>query len=295
MKLDTSLVGTHVVPHERTVEWRQTTNYAAAVGDINPRYLDDSTPEGLVAPPLFAVAATWPVVTNFQGQLSGLIDPNILTTMVHGSEHLLLHNPIRPGGKIHIEGEVVAIFPTRAGTHVVLRLDAEDTRGTPLFTEYMGAVFRGVACDGDPEGREELPQIPALAEENPLLWAAEVPVSRAAPYLYDGCSDIVFPIHTSVAFAHAVGLPDILLQGTATLAMAAREILDREAAGEPSHLKEIACRFSGMVVPGGAIRVELNARQRDGQDTVVGFRVLAPDGKVALSHGFARICADTAA
>ena len=295
MKLDTSLVGTRVAPYESTVDWRQTTNYAAAVGDINPRYLDDSTPEGLVAPPLFAVAATWPVVQNFQAQLGSLIDPNILTTMVHGSEHLLLHNPIRPGGRVHIDGEIVAIFPTRAGTHVVLRLEGADMRGNALFTEYVGAVFRGVACDGDAEGREALPRIPALDEENPLLWAAEVEVSRAAPYLYDGCSGIIFPIHTSVAFAHAVGLPDILLQGTATLAMAAREILDREAGGEPAHLKEIACRFSGMVVPGGSIRVELNARQRDGLDTVVAFRVLAPDGKPALSHGFARISAETAA
>jgi hypothetical protein len=50
------------------------------------------------------------------------------------------------------------------------------------------------------------------------------------PYVYDGCTNIYFPIHTSVGFARMVGLPDIILQGTATLAYAARELADREAA-----------------------------------------------------------------
>ena len=36
-------------------------NYAAALDDANPRYLDDSLPGGLVAPPMFAVAVTWPI------------------------------------------------------------------------------------------------------------------------------------------------------------------------------------------------------------------------------------------
>lgn len=47
-----------------------------------------------------------------------------------------------------------------------------------------------------------------------------------------------------------MGLPGIIHQGTATLAYAARELVNREARGNPALLKALACRFTGMVRPG---------------------------------------------
>ena len=41
-KIDVALAGRELPPVERVVAWRDTTNYAAAVGDANPRYLDDT-------------------------------------------------------------------------------------------------------------------------------------------------------------------------------------------------------------------------------------------------------------
>lgn len=39
-------------------------NYAAAVGDDNPRCFDDERPAGVVAPPMLAVALTWPLAAG---------------------------------------------------------------------------------------------------------------------------------------------------------------------------------------------------------------------------------------
>jgi len=104
-------------------------------------------------------------------------------------------------------------------------------------------------------------------------------------YVYDGCSDIVFPIHTSPAFAHSVGLPGIIVQGTATLALAVSQIVEREAGGDPARIASVAGRFSGMVRPGTTIRVVL--KHRDGEDLF--FEVHDENGRRAVSNGHARL------
>jgi hypothetical protein len=36
-------------------------NYAAAVGDNNPVYFDDTRENGIIAPPMFCVALSYPI------------------------------------------------------------------------------------------------------------------------------------------------------------------------------------------------------------------------------------------
>jgi len=289
MEISSDLVGMDLAGLERKVTWRKTMNYAAAVGDANVRYLDDRLDSGVVAPPMFAVALTWPIMERIQDQLGGSLDPGVIATMVHATEHLVFSRPVRPGDRLQIRGRVAAVLPSKAGTRIVLRLDATDAGGEPVFTEYSGAVFRGVACSGDGRGSENLPELPTWDEIDSPLWEVEIPVSREAAHVYDGCTDIVFPIHTSTAFALGVGLPDILLQGTATLAMAARELLDREAGGAPERMREIACRFTGMVIPGSSIRIQLLRREALEEGTGLAFRVLNEEGDPALRYGFVRL------
>jgi len=271
------------------VAWRGTMNYAAAVGDLNPRYFDDTSPGGVVAPPLFAVSVTWPFILNVQQQLRNALPMELVVTMVHSTEHLLFHRPARPGDRLEVTGRVAAILPGRGGTLMVLQLEAVDAGNQKVFTEFGGAFFRGVTCSDAGRGRENLPLVPRGEARPAPLWGAEIPIPREAAHVYDGCTDIVFAIHTSRAFARGVGLPDPILQGTATLALAAREILDREAGGVPERLKELACRFTGMVMPGTTIRVEGLSREISPQGVLLSFRVLNGEGRPAIQKGFARI------
>ena len=294
MKLDSSLVGQRLKGLTREITWRETTNYAAAVGDANPRYLDDSLPGGIVAPPPFAVALTWPLMADIQQQLGGRLPAEVIPAMVHANEHLVFHRPVRPGDALAIGGEVAAVLPTGAGTLVTLKLTAESA-GRPVFTEWAGAMFRGIECADAGRAIEGLPSVPDPGETGGPLWEAEIPIERQAPFVYDGCTDIVFPIHTSVAFARGVGLPDIILQGTATLALASREIVDREAGGDPGALGEIACRFTGTVIPGTSIRVQLLGRKESPDGTLLAFRVLNAEDQPALRFGYARLTKDSPA
>ncbi|HCW51455.1 MAG TPA: hypothetical protein DGR79_05245 [Clostridiales bacterium] len=134
--------------------------------------------------------------------------------------------------------------------------------------------------------------VPPAPRSGPL-WEVPVPIGEEAPYVHDGCTGLSFPIHTSPAFAEAVGLPGIILHGTATLSHAVRELVNREADGEPTRLRTISARFRAMVRPGTVMRVQLLGRERGPDETGGGmhlfYQVLNGDGRPAIGRGFARV------
>ena len=290
MEISTEITGTPLEEFSTRISWRHTTNYAAAIQDSNPRYFDDERPDGLLAPPMFSVAVTWPILERL-GEFIKIdrFPREILATQVHYSEHLRFHAPLRPGNTLRIRGKIAAILPHRAGTHMIIRLDAEDQDGNPIFTEHVGGMMRGVRCIGPASGKETLPGVPDPRNAAEPIWSYQVHIDPLLTYIYDGCSNIVFPIHTSPRFARQVGLPDIILQGTATLALASREIVNTEGGGDPSRLQEISCRFTGMVIPGTMITIQLLNSIPKKEYTDLFFQVLNDRGQKALSRGYARI------
>lgn len=290
MELSPDLVGITLKPYQREITWREAMNYAAAVGDDNPRYFDDERDGGIVAPPLFAVAVTWPILERIWEYVDDhRFPPELLFTQVHHTEHLAFLRLIRPEDRLTVRGKIAAILPHRAGTRVVICFEASDRNGQPVFAEYTGALLRGVSCIGAGRGEETLPAVPAVPETYQPLWETTVPIDPLRPHLYDGCTNIHFPIHTSKGFARRVGLPGIILQGTATLALAAREVLEREAGGEPGRLGAFSGRFSGMVLPGTEIQVVLLGKTTRADGTDLHFMVNNAEGKAAVSRGSAFI------
>ena len=290
MKLTSDFVGTALKEYTCIVNARSTMNYAAAIGDTNPVYFNDERPEGIIAPPLFPVALTWPIVENITDYLDAKGFPReILFTQVHYSEHLSIHRPVTPGSNLKIKGTIAAIEPHRAGTYVITRFDALDADGNHLFTEHIGAMMRGVECADAGKGSESVPAVPHQMKESAALWESVIPIDPLAPFIYDGCTNIHFPIHTSVKFARQVGLPGIIHQGTATLALAVHNILNREADGDPHRLATVYCRFSGMVLPGSAIRVRLTGKTRKSGGTDLFFTVLNAEEKRAISDGYIKL------
>ena len=289
MNLDKSLVGTPLKPYHVQISPRDISNYAAAIQDNNQKYFDDEKEEGIVSPPMFPVAVTWPVLSRLDKFIESENFPTeVLMTQVHYTEHLVLHRLMRPGDKLSINGAVMAFLPHRAGTHAVIRLEAKDAKGLPVFTETIGAMLRGVTCkEGGIDG--EIPLVPENDTGAGILWTSGIPIDPERPYIYDGCTQIEFPIHTSPAFARMVGLPGIILQGTATLAYAIRELVNREADHDPERIAEIACRFSGMVRPGTDINVCCTGKKAHEEYTDVFFEVLNCNEEKAIRNGYIKI------
>ena len=288
MELDAHFAGTPLKPYQTRIDWRHTMNYAAAVGDANPVYFDDEGDHGIMAPPMFATAVTWPILGHIADYIPVETFPReLLLTQVHHTEHLRFHRPVIPGEALTIRGRIAAILPHRAGTRVVIGLEARDERDGPVFTEHLGSILRGVDCPGHGRGEDDLPVVPNPPAHPEEGWTAAVYIEPERPHLYDGCTGIVFPIHTSRRFARQVGLPGIILQGTATLAMAAREIVNREASGNPRRLEGLACRFSGMVRPGTTIRIRRQAHSVGLHGRDLFFDVLNEDGQPVIKQAWA--------
>jgi acyl dehydratase len=288
MQLESHFAGTPLKPYGTRVDQRRTMNYAAAVSDLNPVYFDDERPQGIMAPPMFSTAVTWPILEHIGDHIEAAAFPReLLLTQVHHTEHLCFHRPLVPEAALSVAGRIAAILPHRAGTRVVMRLEARDAEERPVFTEHLGAMLRGVACLGGGRGEKDLPAVPEPPRTVEPLWETDVYIAPERPHLYDGCTGIVFPIHTSPKFARCLGLPGIILQGTATLAFAARELVDREAGGDPGRLASLACRFCGMVLPGRDIRIRLTARSRTDLGENLFFDILNPDGKPVIRRGWA--------
>ena len=292
MHINSEYTGSRLKAFTMTVTPRQIMNYAAGLGDANPYYLDDERAGGIVAPPMFAAAVTWQMSRRIWEFLDAPGFPmQVFTTQVHYSEHLKIHRLMRPGDKLVVTGEIAAIIPHRSGTHLAVRYDAVDKKGTPLFTEHAGVMLRGVACADSGRGRDRLPGIPEAPGAGAVCWTERIRIHALAAPVYDACADIHFPIHTSPQFARSVGLPGIILQGTATLAHAARCIVNHEAQGNPAALRELSCGFAGLVCPGSEIALTVNAETGGPSERHVFFHITNAENKTAIRSGYARLSA----
>ena len=84
MEINTNLVGTLLKNFHTEISWRQTTNFAAAIQDNNPKYFDDEKEQGIVSHPMFPCAVTWPVLSQLGEYIEAEDFPKeVLLTQVH--------------------------------------------------------------------------------------------------------------------------------------------------------------------------------------------------------------------
>lgn len=285
MEVSSKFVGMRTLPFTAEVTARHAMNFAVSVGDANPRYLDDEREGGIVAPPMIVAALTWPVSLDIGDYFEDKTFPaHFNKQQVHYTETIEWHGPIVPGQKLDITGSLVGLLNHPAGTHMVMRYDATDN-GQPVFTEYTGALLRDVKLLDGSKGRDAYPKIEKAPKTDDIQWSERVDIDPLAAHIYDGCADICFPIHTSPAFAHSVGLPGIILHGSATLSMAVKEITNREADGDCGRLRTLDCMFTGMVIPGEHIVIRLLTKRDCDAGEECFFEVHNHEGKNAISRG----------
>ncbi len=286
MEIESRYVGTRSQPLTVALSPRQTMNYAAALGDGNLHYFDDTRAAGICAPPMLAVALTWPLSSRFDVYWGDSDFPvEAQQRQVHYNERILWDRAMAPDETLTIQGEIVAMTPHPGGTEITIRYEATGRDGGRVFTEYIGGLLRNVALVDEGRFSDEVPPPIASPEGDTEQWSTSIGIDPLAAHLYDGCTEIVFPIHTSVAFARQVGLPDPIYHGTATLGLAVREILNREGGGDPARLREVRGGFRGMVMPGSSITLRVNAIHGHEGQKIVHFSVVNSEGADAIRNG----------
>ena len=212
----------------------------------------------------------WPA-TRLLRERAGLVPLD--ARLVHAQHDLRLHTKPRPG-RVRLAGKVVAVAQKKPGVLVVFRFAAHDERGLVSTTDFS-ALYRDVKLDGADRNV-------AAVEDPPRHDAAlepigDVAVATTAAHIYTECARIWNPIHTDRAYARAAGLPDIILHGTATLALSVSKVVD---VLKPE-VRRVRCRFAGMVLMPSTLTVHAS-RQGDG----IAFATRDARGETVIDRGW---------
>jgi len=284
MPVLSAAVGSEIGPYEEELTTRKILAYSAGLGETSSIYFDDTRPGGIFVHPMMVMALEWPVSRDLRDMPAFGVTIEEQRRVVHAEQDTEILGPIRPGIRVISKGRLVAAKRIKPGTMTVSRLTLESEDGRLLSTSYSTAIYREVTLQGE-DSIEQLPSDWPQKETTTSWKETIIPIPRELPHIYAECANLWNPIHTEREVALAAGLPDIILHGTCTLALALKEIIAKNPKPVEHHdgsvkLKRFAGRFSGMVIPGTSIRVR-HATMSEGSE----FEVVNSDGKLAVSRG----------
>lgn len=283
-----SRVGDPIGPFTTELSTRDVLAYSAGLGVSDPRYLDDAQPGGAEALPFQTVSLEWPLVVSERAANETGLSAEEVGRQVHAIQDSIFHRPLRAGDVVEANGMVVEARQNRAGVLTVNKLETvEKSSGDPLATSWSTVIYRQTTLEGAPVTLDSAPPLPLDPREPmpPDAAHARVHIPREMPHVYTECARIWNPVHTERTAALAAGLPDIILHGTATWALAGLEILKVYGRGGDLKLKRFTGRFVGMVIPGTDITIHHAAAP--GHVNVIRYEVLTEDGSRAIDQGVA--------
>ena len=283
--LPSDLVGQYTIAQSYELTPRKCMAFAAGVHDYKACYFDDTRPEELVGHPGLAFAFQWN--SHYTAGRPYDVRAPMWRHLLHAGSDVRYARPFRIGDQITCQGRTVRLRPIKPGLLWEQRYTMVDASGATVVELDHSAIVRNARLEGPPREIDESPPLPQPAGPvDEPLWTASVPIAPEAPHVYSECADIWNPIHTERAAALAAGLPDIVLHGTATLTIAARELIDREVDGDPRRLSRIAGQYRAMVFPGHPLTVRLLERRRlDNGSTAIFFDALNHEGQAAVKSG----------
>ncbi len=279
-------VGTMTVSKTTLLDSRTTMAYASSINDANPRYFDDLSERGLMVHPAIAFSLQW--ASRFRPDQK--IDPRVAAFGVHASTDLRIYRPFRAGEAVTTQGKLIQKRQISPGVYNIEKYKMVSSSGELIAELYYNGITRGGKLEGADaivENEPELPQIEAFESES--LWRREILVGLHAGQQYTECAQIYNPIHTEPSVARAAGLPDIILHGSATKAMALMTVVDECLGGDAERVTRLTGQLRGMVLMDSSIAVECLAHEAIGDEVRIAFRVVNDKGEPAISNGV--VCA----
>src|SRR5947207_2063631 len=139
--LDRAVVGKAFPPYAVTVERGKIKEFARAVGDLNPFYLDDRVGAAsewgdIIAPPTFATTLRDDSLdyTAFLRQLG-----TDISRVLHGEQEFELHQPLQPGRTYLCRAKVVDIYE-KTGKSGPMGFVVRETTDTDADNEIVGTM-----------------------------------------------------------------------------------------------------------------------------------------------------------
>ena len=243
----------------------------------------DTTQE-IYAHPVFPVCLEWPSIlaTRQLAGAGGLTDQEA-SKGVHATHDLHIYRSIRPNETLHTHARIIDVQEIRPGAACVMQIDTVDLADQLVCRTYQTSIYRGVSVSHDQANSgKATPPLPSQVSDFEVDNVISIPVAAHLAHTYTECAHIWNPIHTDRAVALAAGLPDIILHGTATLALAVSALVDHQLGGDAGRVSRLGGRFAAMVLMPSDIELQIGKADRG----TIGFRVLNAQGQEAISQGF---------
>ncbi len=276
-------LGKATKPFEQLIDDRWLMAYAALLGDTLPAYFDTTRADGLLGHPAFPVALEWQPILRQADEdwFPGALTLKERSMGVHAMHDLHLHQPVRSGDRFITHMTQIGVYARSPGAFQVSKIETVDQTGAPVFTTYMQNLMRGVELIGDDRSIEHAPPQPDFSQGRTESHCIPIAVPAGQAHIYTECARIWAPIHTDRSVALAAGLPDIILHGTCTLALAVSAVM-RELDLNPADVSRLGCRFSEIVRMPSTLTLVIKTRIPG----AVSFEVVTESGAAALSQAF---------
>lgn len=121
--------------------------FAEAIGDYNPAYLDQAAAQKLghrdvMAPP------TFPIIFTMRSTSAAVFDPELAidyARVVHGEQRFVYQRPVYAGDRLVCESTIENVI-SKAGNDILsMRTDVTTEEGESVLAAYIVIVARGTA------------------------------------------------------------------------------------------------------------------------------------------------------
>lgn len=281
MPLNRTLVGKHYLPQDYGVTAEAIANYARAYNDDNPWFLTVDRPDGIIAPPMFGVVASWLSIMTVVTDSDLNVD---VLRLLHSEQDMYFFQPMVPGDIITSTASIAAIEDESMGESLAIAIACVNQRAEKVQQIRFTSLIRGR------NGREKKRPRPAeSASVGELIFRISQKLDDDQTYRYAKASGDYNPIHVDDNVAKLAGLPGIIVHGLCTMAFASKVMIDHLCGGDPRRLRRLRARFSRPVFPGQEITTATWAVSDSSGHKIYAYETYNPDGKEVIREGIAEI------
>ena len=226
-----------------TIERGKIKEFARAIGDDNPAYLDDRVGQAsewgdIIAPPTFMT--TFREAAGDGGDFLRELGTDI-SRLLHGEQEFEMHRPIRPGETFLCRSRVTDIYEKtgRSGADGLRR--ARDGRHRSRQRDRGRRSARSRWCGYEIRDGPTLDDVKVGDELPPVVKG---PLQQIQLTRYAGASGDFNPIHQDHEFAKAAGMGDVFAHGMLSMGFVGQLVTDWAGAG---NVRKLGVRFAGIV------------------------------------------------
>ena len=282
MALNKALVGKEYPPQEYIITAEESKKYAFGYNEDLALFTDESRPEGILAPPMFAVKYAGTSIVNafFDSEF------NVnFSRLVHGEQEIEWLGPVKPGDTITTVLKIGSVEEKSSGELFTTESNSKNQNGETVVRMISTFFIRGEKTGGaQKKPAEEAPP------ERDYAFTQDMKVKENQTYIYAEGSGDHNPIHVDPEFAKKVGLPGIILQGLCSMAFCFKAVQDGGCDKDPLRIRRMRVRFAKPVLPLDTITTRAWVQEdTEGGVVVLGFDAVNQRGDVVIKNGMAEV------